>query len=226
MMNLAKMPSHADYFSATPFPHAVVNGAFDNKLLETVESELAAITHWNGQSAHQFAQRKRWCSRPEFMGEKTRVLLDYLQGPTFLPILETITGISGLIPDPYLEGGGIHSISRGGYLGVHADFNFHPRLQLHRRINLILYLNHGWQREWGGALELWSTTTRRCEREIFPEINTMVIFNTTDTSLHGHPRPLECPEERLRSSIALYYYSAVRPDHELSAPHSTNYYRV
>ena len=33
------------------------------------------------------------------------------------------TGITGLIPDPHYFGGGLHTIERGGYLRVHADFN-------------------------------------------------------------------------------------------------------
>ena len=50
-----------------------------------------------------------------------------------------------------------------------------------------------------------------------------VIFATTDFSYHGHPLPLACPPDRSRRSIALYYYSAARPESELSREHSTLY---
>ena len=53
-----------------------------------------------------------------------------------LKFLEGLTGITGLIPDPYFEGGGLHQIEPGGYLKVHADFNWHKTLRLDRRINL------------------------------------------------------------------------------------------
>ena len=36
---------------------------------------------------------------------------------------------------------GTGEIERGGLLKVHADFNWHPRLHLDRRLNLLLYLN-------------------------------------------------------------------------------------
>ena len=34
-----------------------------------------------------------------------------------------------------------------------------------------------------------------------------VIFNTTKTSLHGHPEPLNVPDHISRESIAVYYYT-------------------
>jgi hypothetical protein len=36
-----------------------------------------------------------------------------------------MTGIDGLVPDPYFEGGGFHEISTGGKLGIHVDFRIH-----------------------------------------------------------------------------------------------------
>jgi len=47
------------------------------------------------------------------------------------------------------------------------------------------------------------------------------IFTTTDTSFHGHPEPLTCPEGRTRKSIALYYYSKDRPAGQGAGEHST-----
>lgn len=224
MFDFSSLPPHEIYLSSRPFPHAVILGAFDEHHLRKVEKEISEISEWSGQSGHQFARKKRWCNAPERLGKHTRELIEFLNSPAFLTHLERLTGIDSLVVDPYLEGGGIHSISAGGYLGIHADFNFHPKLHLHRRINLILYLNSDWQREWGGALELWSFDPQCREQEIFPELNTLVIFNTTDTSLHGHPKPLACPEYRRRNSIALYYYSRTRPITEMSKPHSTQYY--
>ena len=57
----------------------------------------------------------------------------------FLLFLETLTGIENLIPDPYFLGGGIHSSKKGGFLNIHTDFNWHHKLQLHRRVNVLIY---------------------------------------------------------------------------------------
>jgi Rps23 Pro-64 3,4-dihydroxylase Tpa1-like proline 4-hydroxylase len=50
-----------------------------------------------------------------------------------------------------------------------VDFNYDEAQQLHRRLNLIVYLNQGWQIEWGGALEL---------RSAGPGTEPMVIFQS------------------------------------------------
>ena len=50
-----------------------------------------------------------------------------LNSPPFLNFLEKLTGINGLIPDPYYRGGGIHQSKRGGKLDMHVDFNVHPQ---------------------------------------------------------------------------------------------------
>lgn len=132
--------------------------------------------------------------------------------PQFLLWLQELTGENALLPDPYLEGGGIHRIYSGGYLKVHADFNWNSRIHLYRRLNLLLYLNKDWQESWGGALELWSQDMKSCEKTIYPTMNTMAIFTTDDKSYHGHPHPMSCPVDVRRDSIALYYYSPIKPE--------------
>jgi hypothetical protein len=107
-------------------------------------------------------------------------------------------------------GGGYHETARGGKLGIHADFRINPQLHLHRRINVIIYLNEHWEESYGGNLELWSRDmTVKC-KEIAPLFNRCVIFNTDAESYHGHPDPLTTPDGVFRRSIALYYYTASR----------------
>jgi Rps23 Pro-64 3,4-dihydroxylase Tpa1-like proline 4-hydroxylase len=141
------------------------------------------------------------------MGPSTRNLLAQLNGPAFIDFLQELTGITGLVPDPHLFGGGLHQIEPGGYLEVHADFNLHPVTRLERRLNLLIYLNKDWQESWGGALELWGSDMTTCEARIKPLFNRCVIFTTSATSFHGHPVPLACPSGVTRKSVALYYYT-------------------
>jgi Rps23 Pro-64 3,4-dihydroxylase Tpa1-like proline 4-hydroxylase len=135
-------------------------------------------------------------------------IIRYASEPFFLQWLERTTGEQHLLPDPYLFGGGLHRIERGGSLGMHIDFNYHG-IGLYRRLNLLLYLND-WREEWGGHLSLAG------KKKIAPQANTMVVFTTDDESWHGHPQPLECPEGTFRDSIALYYYSATKPTHNFA----------
>ena len=160
-------------------------------------------------------------SRDEYFGPLTKGLLYHLNSSTFLDFLSQITGIENLIADSYLWGGGMHQIEQGGKLAIHADFNRHPRYNLDRRLNALLYLNPNWQEDYGGHLELWDREMTGCVVRIAPLFNRLVVFATTDFSYHGHPDALTCPEGVTRKSLALYYYTNGRPAEEISASHST-----
>lgn len=69
--------------------------------------------------------------------------------------------------------------------------------------------------EYGGEFQLWDYELKK-SKKVLPIFNRMVVFNTTDFSLHGHPDPLTFPPERSRKSIALYYCSNGRPAGEIS----------
>ena len=93
-------------------------------------------------------------------------------------------------------------------MSVHADFNYHAPLNVERRINVLIYLNKDWKDEYGGQLELWDVDMKTRVKSIVPLFNRCVIFNTTSTSNHGNPEPVDHPDGRPRRSIALYYYTA------------------
>lgn len=210
------------YASASPFPHA----AFDDFVpAEWCDRLLEEFPDFGGTNALRYDRkvcRNKTATRGDGQfGLHTREVMRHLTGAAFLQFLETLTGIKGLIPDPYYEGGGLHEIQRGGHLKVHADFNWHKRLCLDRRINLILYLNKDWQEDYGGHLELWDRDMKQCVRKVLPVINRCVIFSTTSWSYHGHPGMLNCPPDRTRKSLALYYYTNGRPEEEQSEKHGT-----
>jgi Rps23 Pro-64 3,4-dihydroxylase Tpa1-like proline 4-hydroxylase len=185
----------------SPFPHWVIDGLLDAQVLRDV------IAEWPSAADMEFkickTSIKAHQSDRESFGPKTRALMDYLNAPKFIGIVEEITCIDSLIPDPELKGGGLHEIPPGGFLNMHVDFNWHPRLQAVRKLNLLLYLNEDWQ--WNGDLVLSRDGLERTE-VIAPLFNRCVIFPTTESSWHGHPDPLVAP--RSRRSIALYYYRA------------------
>ncbi len=207
------------YQGARPFPHIVLDGVFPLGRVKAAADEMQAAVMDLGGPEHGHVA-KRWCSDPKKFPPKTRELIEELNSPAFIARLEKLTGIKGLEPDPYFSGGGIHQIGPGGLLRIHTDFNWHEQLQLHRRINLLLYLNEGWNEAWGGNLELWHEAdvgdpNGEAAVSVAPLINRMVIFSTTDHSYHGHPQELTCPPDRTRNSIALYYYSRERPADEV-----------
>ncbi len=138
----------------------------------------------------------------------TGKVVDELNSPEFVDWLSDLTGITGLISDPALDGGGLHQATRGGFLNLHADFTAHHyQKNWRRRVNLIVYLTPNWQDEWGGALEFWNSASKARVARYPSLFNHAVIFNTDDRSLHGFPDPLQCPENTARNSLALYYYT-------------------
>jgi 2OG-Fe(II) oxygenase superfamily len=215
----------ADYAGAAPFPHIVIDGLLPQAVLDTARRGFPATALSSDVVFDmQYAGHHKRQILPEACGAEARELFHFFNSMPVLQFLEGLTGIEGLIPDPYFVGGGYHEISRGGLLGVHADFRIHTALHLERRLNLLIYLNEPWDETWGGRLELWDRAMTRCEASILPLLNRCVVFSTDADSFHGHPDPLATPEGVTRRSMALYYYTASRAVYDSVPNHSTMYH--
>lgn len=208
------------YQSNVPFAHSVFEDFIPAGLLKKIIKEFptpaAPIWTTRFQNANEI---KLGCNDFFQWGPYTKMLFIYLNSAPFLTRLEALTGIPNIIPDPYYMGGGLHCLPTGGKLNMHVDFNFHPVLNLDRRLNLLIYLNQDWQSEYGGDLILQSEDKKH-ERRVLPEFNRAVLFSTTSSSFHGNPEPVQAPAGRTRNSLALYYYTAGRPESEYVG-HST-----
>ena len=215
----------AAYAAADPFPHVVIDEFLPRPLAERLLAdfpprELARVVR---MEAAEYSKRGY---RPDDLGNRDcRELFYAFNSRPFLSFLESLTGIGGLIPDPYFDGGGYHEISPGGKLNLHADFNLNTRLNLRRRLNVLVYLNKDWDPSYGGNLELWDRRMQRCVVSVAPLFNRGVVFNTDDDSYHGHPEPLTCPQSRSRRSVALYYYTASPSIRDELAEHTTRFQR-
>lgn len=217
---------HANrYEHASPFPSIYFKDFFNPRMLESILEEFPDLAQKAAVKFDNPNEKKLGGKGEHPFGEETKKFMHFLNSQPFLEFLQQLTGIQEtLISDPYFVGGGLHEIKRGGLLKIHADFNKHPILKLDRRINALVYLNKNWKEEYGGHFELWDKSMTQCEKKILPEFNTLAIFSTTSSSYHGHPNPLNCPEDRSRKSLALYYYSNGRPKEEIDktlTQHST-----
>ncbi len=197
----------AEYQGASPFPHIVMDDFLSPDLLRGLLADFPS------SEGKDFFDREQEQLKFQYAPDEVRIgqlrnLLHELNSKAFVSFLESMTGITGLIPDPHFLGGGLHEIKQGGHLGIHADFNVHNRLKLQRRLNLLIYLNDDWSPEYGGNLELWDVEMKACCVKVLPVLGRAVVFNTDLDSFHGHPDALTCPENRTRRSIATYYYTA------------------
>jgi Rps23 Pro-64 3,4-dihydroxylase Tpa1-like proline 4-hydroxylase len=196
----------ADYESAEPFPHLVIDDFLLPEAAEAIHAEVRG-TATNINVSNEITQHLKTATNDwNAFGPRTLALINYFNSAGFIAPLETIAGIDGLFGDPWLEGGGIHQTVRGGFLKMHTDFNWNPKLRADRRINILYYLNKDWQPDHKGELII-SRLGEKNQRVIAPIFNRLVIFNTNDTTLHGHPFPLKFPENYSRASVAMYYYS-------------------
>ncbi len=206
-----------NYNGAAPFPHIVIDDFISPEILEKCLSEFPGENDPESITFDRAQERFKTGFNPDYMSPALRSLFYSLNSRPFLMFLENLTGIEGLIPDPYFLGAGFHRLEQGGHLSVHADFNHHKKLNLERRINVLIYLNKDWSDDYGGQIELWDQSMENCVVSRVPEYNRCVIFNTTSDSYHGNPQKINHPDNIPRRSIALYYYTATwdqtRRDH-------------
>jgi hypothetical protein len=185
---------------AEPFPHAVVDGWWDPDLLHAVYIEAPGPS-MDGWRRYRNGNEAKYEGPPALWSPAMRTLMDRI-GETTATLQEAF-GIEGLRMETV--GGGYHLIPPGGFLNVHTDFSRSPASGLYRRLNLLVYLNLGWQ-DPGGRLEMWND--ERMAVEVAPEFNRTVVFETSARSWHGHPRTAE----RWRMSVAAYFFTAEPPE--------------
>ena len=116
-----------------------------------------------------------------------------------------LSNIENIEFDPFLHGAGLHIYPQKGKLDIHLDYEKHPYLEKERRLNIILYMNKNWKKEWKGDTELWDKDMKECVVKSPVKFNTAIIFKTNEVSWHGLPEEINCPKDVYRKSIAYYY---------------------
>ncbi|MCB1365020.1 MAG: 2OG-Fe(II) oxygenase [Rhodobacteraceae bacterium] len=203
----AAEPLAGAYRSRKPYNYGGYDGFLPAGILDRVKAELSRLPEAE-TSFDRPQERLKTSYIPERLPDYTRRLFHALNSRPVLAFVEELTGIRGLIPDPYFAGGGVHVVANGGHLDIHADFNHHAKMNLERRVNLLIYLNRDWKAEYGGAFEVWNEDMTRKVDSFVPLFNRMCIFSTSSNSWHGNPEPVNHPEGEPRMSLALYYYTA------------------
>ncbi|HEY0797969.1 MAG TPA: 2OG-Fe(II) oxygenase, partial [Candidatus Baltobacteraceae bacterium] len=209
---------------AAPFRHVLIENffvaGFARALLEQFPPPAGATRNPFGA-----AGAKAFCSDLALLGPAYREVHQYLGSAPFLNWVGAITGIEALVYDQTNFGGGTHENFDGRDLRPHVDFNYHPVTKLHRRVNMIVYLNEVWEPQWGGAI-----TLARDPRDPFseavayePTFNRCIIFETSEHSWHGFER-VALPvgqQHRTRKSLSIYLYSREREAGQIHREHTT-----
>jgi hypothetical protein len=216
------------FLHAMPFRHVAIDDFFENDYAERLLDEFPSFDRRlaiaeNGNIGGKAVNTKIAAISPVYED-----LYGFISSKPFLEFVSRLSGLPDLILDPAMYGGGTHENLHGQELDPHVDFNFDQTEQLHRRLNLIVYLNKDWRPEWGGGLEIHSNPRRPEENRIRtynPIFNRAILFETNEYSWHGFPR-IALPEDKRhlsRKSISIYLYTKDRPAEEIAPRHGTFY---
>ena len=197
------------FHEAEPFNYVVIDNFFEDEVADAI---LAEFPEYDSSIWHVYSnaiENKKTCNDWNKFPSMTYAVFNRLNSKEFLSKLNYLTNET-LYSDPGLHGGGWHMHSRGGKLNVHLDYDIHPKLNLQRKLNLIVYMTKDWDPAWGGGLEFWShdenlDAPKECVVRVENKFNRAVIFDTTQNSWHGLPEPLNCPADKYRRSLATYY---------------------
>jgi hypothetical protein len=191
----------------SPFDHILIDNFFNEKHINLLYSEIKSqntdeMWIYKNPFEVQFVLNK-W----DFFGPETYRTLFALCSPNFSEIVSNLFDIE-VIADFGLHGGGIVQYPNKGKLNAHLDYETHPKLNMVRNVNLLVYLNPEWEESWGGALNLYSQNTSGnliCEKTFECKFNRAIFFNTNQNSWHGLPDEISCPDEQTRIALNLYY---------------------
>lgn len=197
----------AEFKGGDPFPLVVIDGFLEESFADQLVAEFPSIEAMTRSKDYMFGDKREEADFAQ-AGPACKAYHDYLMSDEFAAILGEITGGRKLFMDPSFHGGGFHQSGDGGHLDTHVDFNIHPKHKDWLRVlNVLLYLNKGWQPEWDGCL-LVRTDPKNEPRAIEPKFNRAVFMLTSDNTFHGF-RKMSLPEGVSRKSIAGYAYELI-----------------
>jgi 2OG-Fe(II) oxygenase superfamily len=202
-----RIPDLAKEFQdAEPFPLVVIDGFLEDSAAEGLLAEFPSIDAMRKSNDYIFAD-KRQSAQFAQAGSTCKAYHDLLLSEEFAELLGDLTGRS-LFVDASFHGGGFHQGGHDSFLDTHVDFNIHPgHSDWLRVLNVLLYLNKGWQDGYGGDL-LVRTDPRDAPRAVAPLFNRGVIMLTSDNTYHGYRR-MSLPADVTRKSVAAYAYELV-----------------
>ena len=217
-----------DFLTAKPFRHACVEDFLEPGLAETLLDEFPVFDP--KKAVDEFGKIGRKAVRTDMreISDHYREFFDYISSQPFLDAISAMTGIPDLLFDKQMYGGGTHENLEGQALDAHVDFNYDQERKLHRRINLLVYLNKEWDVSWGGAIQLHSDPRDWAHDQVKTfncNFNRCVMFETNEHSWHGFEQ-IRLPTDKhglTRKCISIYLYTRERPASEIVPVHGTFY---
>jgi len=144
------------FLSAKPFNHVVIDNFFKYDVAMSIVENLPGYDSEVDATYDNAIEKKRTVQNWTKFPKSVYSAMTELVSQEFTDHLRFMTGEEELVADFGLHGGGMHLHQAGDYLNVHLDYDIHPKLNMKRKLNIIIYLNPEWQVSWRGNLGLWS----------------------------------------------------------------------
>ena len=213
----------ASFDEATPFRYVVIDDFLEVDFARRLYEDYPQLDGMQRTMARLLKARS-YDGEFERFGSPFSGYFGALQSDPFRSWLRRLTEIPDLEMDPKLVGGGLHQGARGSSLHVHADHNTHPHdASQYRRINVLFYVNEGWNEAWGGELDLYDGTGSRVVGQVVPAFNRCVIMEVHDRAFHGYEPLRHIPSSVTRKLLASYFYSAAPGALQSAESHPTLY---
>ena len=203
--NIANLKSQFD--NAKPYRHLAIDNFLSPEFADKMYTQFPPLEVLN-KHYHGLNENKSEGSNFEQFDPCFQQLKEAVSSKEMTDTLEKVTGIKGLFTTNDNLGAGVHQGKNGSYLDVHIDFNIHHVQKIHRRLNLLVFLNKNWKEEYGGKVELWNEDVTKLGQAYLPSFNRCVIFETSEISYHGYST-INVPEGETRKSFYSYYYTPI-----------------
>lgn len=200
----------SQFQNGTPYKHIVL----DNFLKEDIANQLfdhfpsieKLKKHYKGLNEQKSEGSNFSDFHPAFSQVRNCIM-----APEFAKWMETVTGIKDVFITDDNLGTGLHQGSDGSFLDIHVDFNIHHIKNVHRRLNMLIYLNKDWKPAYGGSMEMWNSDMSKMIKAVSPEFNRCLIFETSEISYHGYSK-ITLPPGVTRKSFYSYFYTELSPE--------------
>ncbi len=196
-----------DFDTNIPYRHIILDDFLNQDIADEMYANFPSM---NSLNVRRKSINENKAEDYHFEGWHTSFskVKEEVRSKAFYQWMAHITGIKGLRTTTDSLGSGIHQGTNGSYVDIHIDANMNPKAGLWRRVNLLIYLNKKWKKEYGGHLELWDKKMKILHRRVTPNHNRAIIFYSDENSPHGYSR-INVPDGETRKSFYTYYYSEI-----------------
>ncbi len=206
------------YHLASPFPHLIIDDFCEEDKLNRAYHSIPDLE--NKSRDYVFANNKFEKSNYKVISPELEELYNELASERFNKILSFIVNKEVFV-DPKNHGGGLHQGKKNSFLDMHLDFNYHPiNKNWYRDLNLLLYLNKDWKKEYGGHLKIKDLRSGETN-ELEVPFNRLIIQQCAPYTLHGYDQT-NFPDGNYRTSIATYAYQV--HETQIEKPRTTDWF--